>query len=145
MVRDFLHRHAFAPSFRTRLGQEGIGFFIKVMHWLCQISVIELILWFPLISKYNFLCKRIGRIVHRHSSQICQNLSCCPVSFQIMECRFGCDYIVITILGNFRSTFLPEPVDPTEVPTPDGGYHSGFSNFFRLFLFPADAKSYTSV
>ena len=98
--------------FRTRFGQEGIGFFIKVMHWLCQISVIELILWFPLISKYNFLCKRIGRIIHRHSSQICQNLSCCPVSFQIMECRFGCNYIVITILGNFRPHFFRNRLIP---------------------------------
>ena len=92
--------------FGTRFGQERFGFSIKIVYRLCEISVIELILWFPLVSKYNLLGKCIGCIVHRHTSQIRQNLSCCPVSLQIMECRFGCDYIVITVFSNFGPQFL---------------------------------------
>ena len=96
--------------FRTRFGQEGIGFFIKVMHWLCQISVIELILWFPLISKYNFLCKRIGRIVHRHSSQICQNLSCCPVSLDVYKRQSGLIPYATTISTLWSPSLLLDPL-----------------------------------
>ena len=120
--------------FGTRFGQEGIGFFIKVMHWLCQISVIELILWFPLVSKYNLLGKRIGRIIHCHSSQIRQNLSSCPISFQIMECRFGCNYIVITILGNFRPHFFWNRLIPRKPKLLMMDSHLNFQLLQALFI-----------
>ena len=98
--------------FGTRFSKESFGFFIKVMYRLCQISVIELILWFSLVPKYNLLGQRIGRVVYRHASQIRQNLSSCPVRLQVVECRFGCDYIVITIFSYLGPHFFGNRLIP---------------------------------
>ena len=98
--------------FRTSFCQEIISFSINVVYRLCKIPIVELILRFPLISKYNSGCERVGCVIYRHICQVCQNLSCRPIRLQINKGCFCCNNIVITILSNlgpkfFGNRFIP--------------------------------------
>ena len=67
---------------------------------ITHITVVELALWMLLFTKYNSGGETVRGVVRQHPCNFCQNKSCIPVRFEMIECCLRCNHIVLAILGD---------------------------------------------